>query len=390
MPFGWADNRTLLVHWWVGKEWTRKMTKFVGRLDIETGRLSEIAPLPGHEGDWSWSVSHDGRYASIVMKLTESGPVQLWVVDVQSGRMDTLVEKEVMDNYGWFGQNLVFSRERDGLEEIWMVGLKEGASSPTPKFVRTGMGKARWDDDRLRVLAHGDFMATARLFGVTQDGSLYYAKTATASNGTVDLWIMEGFLAKTAAEKSPRYPPTWGPIPVEPLRRGETEIADPKFGISAMLPSGWSIKGANQLLGDYAGVRMIVFSVPNVSSGAVALTYRPRRESDFAPAAGSTPPSADDVAARIQNIALSNYAPGIRTRLNANTRTGTLSARPIGTSWEFTGVVDYTFQGKAWVVCICSHYGVANYASAILQVPADDFDTACSEFKRLTETIRLR
>ncbi len=366
MPFGWSDDRTILVNWWSGEKWTNGTTKFVGKLDIETGVLKEIGRLPAHEEDWSWAVSSDGRYVALVVQHNPTGPTQLWALELNSGRVHSLVENEVNGLEGWFGANAVFTRQNDRVQEMWMIAVRDGKPAGEPNLVRSDL-------------------RTANLCGVIKDGSVYYSERPSPSaSATTELWVIERFLATNAAPKN--Y--LMGVGIREEIRAGENAVFDPKFGVSATVPSGWVIRGATQSISSYYGRRTIYLSIPGVAHSQVVMSYGPR--TGFPAIAHSTPPSSDQIAAQLEEAACRRTAGAGKSNPDFKFRKGTLVARSIGNNWVFSGVADFTEKEKAWVMCFSLHLSETSRVSADLRVEPNDLDTTLPELRRLTDTIQLR
>ncbi|MDO8543277.1 MAG: tetratricopeptide repeat protein [Opitutaceae bacterium] len=365
MPMGWADDRTMWVNWWSGEKWTYGTVKFVGKLDIETGMLKEIARLRAHENEGrGLGLSPDGRYATLFARPNLTGPAQLWSLALDSGHVHTLVEKEVSEPLGWFGTSLIFTRESDHVQEMWKIAVKDGKPADEPKLVRSDL-------------------RTANLCGVTQDGSVYYSER-TPNWPKTELWVIEGFLAQ-------RNQPMWVQIPVESVRASDSAIFDPKFGVEATIPSGGAIKSAHQLISSYYGRRRIWLSIPGVATNQIIMSYGPRVADGFPAIARPTSLSTDEIAAQLGENTRRRMAAGQgNSGPDLKFRKDTLVARSIGNNSVFSGVADFTDKGQPWVAFFSEHYSATTWASAVLQVKPTDFDKALPEFRRLSDTIQLR
>ncbi|MBI4663230.1 MAG: PD40 domain-containing protein [Verrucomicrobia bacterium] len=168
---GWSgDGQQLVIATWDDKTKRKEFTT----LDLKSGEKEGPVVL-SPEGGGGWQLSWSGRYLAFQTAGPEGpeGKRKIRVLDLKSGTISTLVEKEVGETVGWAPDDtrFLFRSERSGSMDLWAITVREGKPSGQPELIKG---------------VDGDIS----LVGVSRDGKFYYreehAEACSVYVATVD------------------------------------------------------------------------------------------------------------------------------------------------------------------------------------------------------------
>jgi hypothetical protein len=184
-PLAWSPDGKHLLAEFINADGTRDM-KLVAVLDGSARLLKALGKNPSPGG----AFSPDGRY---IAWATREG---LSLLDLQTGTESTLVaDRSNHSVLGWApdGTHILFSSERSGSADAWLVAVAEGKAKGEPVFVKKNWG--------------------FKPLGFTRSGAFYYA----VNNNIGDIKVAEidptsGNVVsqlQSASERGNTWAPDW-------------------------------------------------------------------------------------------------------------------------------------------------------------------------------------
>ncbi len=374
---------------------SRDWTNFIVRHDLLSNH-EEIVYQPTGKINawWPFELSPDGSRLAIV--TSDQGKKDEFVVALKVFTLSSGGQKEVIRlaprqnvySIAWTpdGKRLVYTKETPGKEKkgpaqtaIWSTAVDSGESVKLE-------------------LSHPELGALA----INPAGRQLAFQTGSIGD-TVDVWVMEGMIPKQLAPKEGPRPKVIAQsslerktvIPVEELSGPNQSILDRKFGFSATLPAGWSIKSANRT--DTWG-NHIEFTAPDVPDDARAfVNYRETKPEELATfhgeawtSGGSAKPTTPaDLDAWMRAVADGLERERDAAFQNYKNRPGSFIARTIGGYNAWSWLADYTDSGENWTyywTLIETGEGGARFQ---LGLPTARFDAVRPAFDALIESVRL-
>jgi hypothetical protein len=365
-------------------------------LDVKSGAKREIARVAEVEGKseqytlvgepgFVWDdnrISPDGRYMA---RREWNYPRKLTLLDMKSGREDTVVSNSVSRTFGWFAGDrrllyndtqLLYTIHSAAALDLMSVGIKDGKPSGEPRLI--------WS-----------FSEPVSPFAISRDGHIYY--TTPGNNpwgGDNNLWVMEGFLTrKTAFNRNTSIPP-------EEILGPNDSFFDQKLGLAVTPPAGWKINNALRMPD---GGKNIVFTAPEAPRLFPQMVYHGPWEPapDSYPEKlkllfGPKPPAANEVDSWLRQYAqvvaeLKKESKGQRIT-DYKIRPDSMMSRTIGghkaLSWSSNFTRQETTQEKNWVEFKTFIFSENLRCMFTLAAPAENMDAVRPAFERMIETVR--
>jgi hypothetical protein len=377
-PLEWSqDSSRLFVEC---KQRTTASYRLVA-VELKSGAQDEVARLAPGASSGSRHVTSDGRYLAI---RRNSYPRRITVLDLKSGREETVIPTDAGGIVGWVpgAAKLLFLKSRGETFDLLVSELENGRPSGEPNVLRSNYPSTGQDSQPLCI---------------TRDGSIYYFIRKDRSEPS-ELWVMEGFVAgKPSATKTESWRIVRDIPTNEMILRTDNSMLDRKFGLTATIPAGWTIRSASRRNGETGSI--VTFGIPNVPRALPRAAYQfttpwvvpgdgfPLKEMGPKP---TTPAEIDAWLLTWQrahsqghlNSPAPNYA-------DYKTRPESIVPGSINGHRALRWTADFTRNGVSWIELETMIFSNTAYAVIWLQVPAANRDTAGPAFEQLVASVRF-
>lgn len=354
--------------------WPKSDSPVVIGVDLKTGVRKDIARLSQVAKSDGWSFSSDGRYLA---RRKGAYPRMITLIDLRSSHEESVVEHDAEQVLGWAAGDtkLLFSQNRGTGIDLLSVGVKEGKLTGEPELVWSNFG-------------------TPAVIGVTHDNKIYY-RTRNANRNLGELWVMEGFLSRSAPAVSP---PATVDTPVEDIVRGsDGSILDRKFDLSLTMPKGWTLVRAGRSSTGLSFFGFDAAEFPGSWRVWLQLGYWKRSTAENAwlrqlSVEFPKPTTKDEMSAWLKRFSQLRTESRIKDKGNFTNyllRADSFVSRTIGGRPALSWLCDYTDQaGRAWNEYVTVIYSEDIVAQPFIQAPREHIAAARSAFDALVETIR--
>ncbi|MBI4625700.1 MAG: PD40 domain-containing protein [Verrucomicrobia bacterium] len=195
---GWSQDNAQLVIGSIGNPISRTKTASLSTLDVKSGSVKEIQRKARPNQLGGVHLSGNGRYLAYWARPEGETQRKIFVTDLQSLGVATVVDREVTDVIGWSpgDAKLVFSSDRTGTMGAWAIAMRDGKPSGEAELVKANIG---------------DISPV----GITNDGNFYYVEarsTDTVYTATAD--FQTGEISGQLRRVTERFPgvqthPVW-------------------------------------------------------------------------------------------------------------------------------------------------------------------------------------
>ncbi|MSU50696.1 MAG: hypothetical protein EXS37_16685 [Opitutus sp.] len=236
---------------------------------------------------------------------------------------------------------------------------------------------------------------------INPDGRQIAYQTGSIGDA-VDVWVMDGLIPKPLPQKEGPRPRVIAQssyakvqISVAEISGPKHSILDRKFGLSATLPPGWTIKNAGRT--DTWG-NQIAFIAPDTPDDAKAfVNYRTTKPGELATfhgenwtgTAGPKPTTPSELDAWMRKPAQGLEREPDASYQNYKNRPESFVARMIGEYRVWTWSADYTNYNESWTYYWTLIESGKSGARFQLSVPTAKFDALRPAFDALIESVHL-
>ena len=343
-------------------------------VDVKTAAKTEIGRRAAHDTEGMWSFSPNGRFAA---RRRQNYPHQISVWDLKTGREEVVLPVDAGDLVGWSpdGARLVYCKTRSpGAPDLLVSEMDEGKPVGDPRVVRA------------------EYPASTSI-GISRDGTLFYAMRTNRSQ-PAELWVMEGFLgAKPTATPTEAWR-IQSEIPSTELVTENETFTDRKFGFTAKLVDGWTIRSAMR---QGSGGNVLYFLSPalRAATAQVRVIYwsttpwsNPANPANDFAALGPKPTASEEIDAWLRKR-VSVAVETMRTNGDSMTKIESNEHRVINGYRTFSAVGPYERSGKKWTQMVTLFYTDKLVATCQLRVPSDKFEEIRPSVERFLHTVQL-
>jgi len=143
-PFDWSpDGKNILAGFYRGT--LIESFERVGLVSIADGSVKTLKLHSTNTGPWGLVFSPDGKYVAYENSQEDKGTEKrdIFLLSVDGSSDNPLIEHPADDRViDWTpdGEGLLFSSDRTGTQDVWLIRLAGGKPRGTPQLVKSGVG----------------------------------------------------------------------------------------------------------------------------------------------------------------------------------------------------------------------------------------------------------
>ena len=365
---GWSPDSTQLM----SCAWETPSYQSLLAIDANSGSTKLVRRVfmdPALNTDWR--LSWDGRYLAVRRGVNER-----WIalIDLNTGREEKLVERDVRSLIGWTGDNqLLFRTMRPGSHrnEYWAAKVNEGKAAGAPAFI----------GDKPQFLNEGNVTPLS----CTRDGSVFF-HVSDEKNGSFP-YVLDRILTKKAAAAPPEPQPATE-IPLADIIGENDAIFDRTLGFAATVPAGLSVTSAVRR-GD--GSCMISFKSSASDGASIFVIYRatkPWRSDDVV---GAEPPVLSEVDPWLRGVAdrMAQYKSKQKWRADYTNDPASFRPQTIGGHRALNWIAQFTRNERKSFDRHTFIYSDAAWALILTGGEPAEVEAVSAVVDRLIATVRL-